>query len=61
MSKDACRKEVSEMEKDSSSKKAYRAPEMFLAGSSKQIIQGPMLNEYWDCIGNGKTLTRPNC
>ncbi len=39
----------------------YRAPELVEVGASRDLIRGPMLHEYWDCIGNGKTLTRPNC
>ena len=39
----------------------YTRPEVFSVGLAKDLIQGPMINEYWDCVGSGKTLTRPNC
>jgi hypothetical protein len=39
----------------------YRAPEVHQIGSAKQLIQGNMIREYYDCLGSGMTLTRPNC
>lgn len=39
----------------------YKGPEIVKIGKARDLIKGPMLQEYWDCIGNGKTLTRPNC
>ncbi len=46
---------------ETEAKTAYAAPEVFPVASAKVLIQGRMIHEYWDCIGNGKTLSRPDC
>ena len=49
---------------DSEDRKAefvYTPPEVFQIGLARKLIQGPSIHEYWDCVGSGKTYTRPNC
>ncbi len=39
----------------------YTRPEVYEVASVKQLIQGPMIQYYYDCIGSGMTTSRPNC
>ena len=61
MLKDTQAKAVSTNFEDRKAESAYTAPEVFSVGLAKDLIQGPMNNGYYDCLGNGMTLTRPNC
>ena len=46
---------------DRKAESGYAAPEVFLAGLAKNLIQGQAMEPYWDCVGSGKTVIRPNC
>ena len=46
---------------DRQEKFVYTPPEVFQFGLANNLIQGPSIHEYWDCVGNGKTYTRPDC
>ena len=61
MLKDAQTKTVDTTFENRKTEPVYTAPQVFPVGLAKDLIQGPMINEYWDCVGSGKTLTRPNC
>jgi hypothetical protein len=39
----------------------YARPEVYEVASVKRLIQGPMIQYYYDCIGSGMTTSRPNC
>ena len=61
MFKDAKMKTVDANSDDRKVGSVYTRPEVFSIGLANDLIQGPMIEPYWDCVGQGKTLTRPNC
>ena len=61
MLRDAQTKTVETNPEERKGEAGYSGPEIFPVGLAKDLIQGPMIETYWDCLGQGKTLTRPNC
>ncbi len=39
----------------------YTKPEVYEVAPVKKLIQGPMIQYYYDCVGSGMTTSRPNC
>ena len=58
MSKDTVKNCADEPAQNGNDEAVYQAPEVFVVGSAKKLLQGPMIQPYMDSPGSGYTQFR---